>query len=98
MPSAQGREVAQQVFELKRKVEQEKRQITSVYQPHGAQPPSIASGLALAVCEPPRQRRRRPRADTRTRVEREVDHARRALSAALVGRLTFTPHTEWQRA
>jgi hypothetical protein len=26
-------------------------------------------------------------------VEREVDHARRALTAALVGRLIFTPHT-----
>ena len=51
MPSAQGREVAQQVFELKRKMEQEKRQVTSVYQPHRAQRPSIASGLALAVCQ-----------------------------------------------
>jgi len=56
MPSAQGRDVAPQVFELKRKVEQEKRHITSVCQPQGVQRPSIASGLALGVCATPRQK------------------------------------------
>ncbi len=49
MPSAQGREIVQEVFEWKKKVEQEKRRITSVCQPRGAERPSIASGLAPAA-------------------------------------------------
>jgi len=49
MPSAQGRDIVQEVFEWKRKVEEEKRRITSVCQPRGAERPSIASGLAPAA-------------------------------------------------